>query len=455
MKTTSRLPRWLWGSVVGIVLVSVSVALFYLLNPNSSAELPSEEANYSNETKAEDLVLQSTSMQPLVAVETDSTPTLTSPISWVEEACDIHELPLYGNYLNDSEHSNQNELLVRAFAFEDCREALDAHMGAINPYLWGEPFVYVRLFALVTVENPLTFDRIFADPTEDFARVQNALSRSECLLDNGTARNYELKESCNADALLNYALLNKYCFEGGNIARRREHEHEEPTPEQSRLMWKQDLEAVWVRTKCKEFDSDLKLTEDRYPDLTKLLSSLVKSNSLGLQLFKQSRYRLLGEPLPEILPRRFLIATLIEMAARLGDEAAALTDEGPLGEQGVQLGRFQELDSNPKWWELRWKREPTRERLLGTFKFLKTIAGKDIELNWEWLVRHLCEPPFPYNELDGQTRLSVSKEEYDSTEPKSCRATINEMYTDGDLSDSVLEVIEQFENTALELDLYD
>ena len=451
MKTTSRLPRWLWGCVVGIGLVAVSIALFYLLKPNNNVAPPSDEALFGDETTPEDSVLQSSSAEPQDVVKMDSTPTLMFSNGSIEEACGIHEFP---SYWDDSEDSDHEDILRRAFTSEECRKALDIHVGAKNPYLWGRSDVYLRQFAFIEIENPLTFDRIFADPSGDFARVQFALSRFECLLEKGTATNYELKESCNSDALLNYALLNRYCYDGGHSTRNREYYSERPTPKQSRLRWKQDLEAVWVRTKCKEFDSDLKLTEDLYPDLTKLLSSLANSNSLGVQLLKIERNRLPEIPFSEILPRRFLIATLIEMAARLGDEAAALTDDGPLGEQGVQLGRFQELDSNPKWRELRWKKEPNQERLLQTFKFLTTMAGKDIEFNWEWLVRHLCEPPFPYYELDRQTRLGVSKEEYDSSEPKSCRAVINDMYTDGDLSDSVLKVIEQFERTAMDHDLY-
>lgn len=450
MKTTSRIPRWLWGSVVGIGLIAVSVALFYLLNLNSSVAPPSQEINFSIETNPEDSTVQTSIAEPVVAIDTDSTPKLRLPIRSVEEACGIHEFPAYKD---DSEESNKEALLKRAFESEECKEALAAHVGAMNPYLWGRSSVHLRQFAFVMIENPLTFDRIFTDPSGDFARVQFTLSRPECLLENGTATDYELKESCNAEALLNYALLNEYCFYG--TRRNRVYHTKDPTPEDARLMWKQELESLWIRTKCKEFDSDLKLTEDKHPDLSKLLSTLANSNSLSLHLFKLTRKRLLGEPLPEILPRRFLISTLIEMAARLGDDAAGLTNAGPLTEDGLSLGRFQELESNLTWQELRWKREPSQDRLLQTFKFLPTLASMDIEFDWEWLVRHLCEPPYPYGEQGGPlTPGGYAKRQEASSDPRSCRAVINDMYIDGNLSDSVLEVIAQFERTAMELDLY-
>ncbi|MXW06735.1 MAG: hypothetical protein F4Z87_01135, partial [Gammaproteobacteria bacterium] len=341
MKTTLKLPPWLWASVVGIVLVTVSIALIYRLKPNYSVAPPSEGANLSNESKPVDSTLRTTSAEPLVAVETNSTPTLTYSIGTVEEACGIHEYPPYWDYLEDFEDSDHEELLMRAITSAECRDALDAHVGTMNPYLWGHPMVYVRQFAFVKIENPLTFDRVFTDPTGDFARVQFALSRSECLLENGTTTNFELKESCNADALLNYALLNRYCFHGEDS--NRTYYNSDPTPEESKLMWKQDLEELWVRTKCKEFDSDLELTEARYPDLTKLLSSLADSDSLGLAMLNVERRRIAERPYPEILPSRFLIATLIDMAARLGDDAAALTFQW-YGENGINLGRFKELE---------------------------------------------------------------------------------------------------------------
>ena len=454
MKTTSRLPRWLWGSVVGIGLVSVSVSLFFLLKPDNSVAPSSEKENFSFETEPDDLALQTTNAKPMFTIETDSTPKLTYFNGSVEDACGIHEYPSYWDYENDSEDSDKEELLKRAIASEECREALDATVGTTNPYLWGNPFVHVQQFSFVLIEDPLTFDRIFADPSEDFARVQNALTRTECLLENGTATNFELNKSCNADALLNYAVLNKYCFSGGRNSP--VYFHQDPTPELSRIRWVQDLEQLWVNTKCQEIDAELELAETRYPDLTKLLSSLVNSNSLGIQIFKRERQRFPGRPYPEILPPRFLISTLIEMAARLGDDAAALTNDGWFAEEGFRLGRFKALDFNPTWQELRWKREPNRDRLLQTFEFLPTAASMDIEFDWEWLVRHLCQPPFHYHELSLSSQSAVSYEEWqeESSEPQSCRAVINELYIDGDLSDSVLEVIDRFERTAMRLDLY-
>ena len=454
MKTSSTLQRWFWGSVIGIGLVSTSIVLFYLLNPNSGITPTPPEENERSEAQPENIALEPIDTESLFAIKTDTTLAQTFPKGSVEEACGLHEFPPYKkNYRDKFGDFNKEDLLKRVFASKECRNALETRVGAINPYLWGNhSFWYQRQFSFVVIEDPLTFDRIFADPSGDFAMVQDALSRSECLLENGTTMNFELSQSCSADALLNYALLNRYCFFGETSSRT--YLQKNLTPVQSRDMWTLDLQELWIRTKCKEFDPELRLTEDRYPELTKLLSSLVNRKSLRFKLLEHQRSRFPERTYSEILPRSFWISTLIEMAARLGDEAAALASRSPFWDEGANLGRFRELEFEPAWREIRLKREPSQDRLLLTFHFLSEIASLDIELNWDSLVRHLCEPPYPYDELDPQTAGSYSEWQEKSSEPLSCRAVINEFYIDGDLSDSVLEVIDRFERTAMRLDLY-
>ena len=83
-------------------------------------------------------------------------------------------------------------------------------------------------------------------------RVQDAMSRPECLLKDDE-RNWELKETCHADAFLNYALVNHFCFD--QHAQRRSWPaffgpDDDPAPEQNRFMWKQALEDAWMKEKC-------------------------------------------------------------------------------------------------------------------------------------------------------------------------------------------------------------
>ena len=454
MKTISNLPRWLWGSVVGIGLVALSIALFYLYKPNSSIAPSNQEVKYSVEIDSDNADSQPIDAEPHVVIKMVSTPTSSFQSASVEEACRIHEYPYYWDYRDNADDTEKKDPLIRSLTFKECRDALEPHVGAMNPYLWGLSLSHRRQISLVVLENPITFDRIFANPSEDFARVKDALSRPECLLENGTAANFELNESCNAEALLNYALFNRYCYFGG-VKMRPRLIFEDASPKESRFMWQRALEGEWVNMKCKEFDPELKLSKERYPELTKLLSSLEKGNpdSSILRLIRQRRSEL-PEPkrseLPETLSTFYLTSVLIDLAARLGDDAAALTSNETFGESGIDKGRFKELFSNPAWEELRWKKEPSQERFLETFQFLSTLTTADIKVDWDWLVHHLCTQPFyePVVPLDRRIKEA-------STGSLTCRAVINSLYTDGDLSDSVLEVIEKFENTALELDLYD
>lgn len=450
MRTTSGLPRWFWGSVCGFVLISVGIWLFYFLKPNDSNPLPYPEANISNENSPTETALQPDNAETLVTeINTDSTPSLTFPVGSVEEACGLLELPLYWDKFEDSD---TDETLMPLLESEDCRTALAAHVGAINPYRWG-PTNYDLQFDFFVLDNPLTFDRIFADPLGDFARVQDTQSWTECLSERGSTKNFEPKESCNADALMNYALFNRFCYYREIVVHAGQQFGEEQTREQSSFMWEQALEGSWVKMKCQEFDPDLKLSEHKHPDLTKLLASLGNPQSLelGLARLQSSRNPELSDP-GETYPPSYLIYILIESAAILGDDAALLTNV-PFAERGMRFGPFWGLLSNSAWSNLQKKREPSRERLRQTFELLPIFARSGFEIDWDRITRHLCEPPFKKS-INPRSSQSNPEEPQESTESKSCRTVINELYVDGDLTDSESEFINRLERSALKLDLY-
>lgn len=450
MRTISGLSRWFWGSVCGLGLILVGSCLVYFLKPNSSNPPPSQEANFSNEVNSNETALQPNNVEPLVTeINTDSTPTLTLPIGSVEEACRIHELPLWWDVFDDPDLVA--ETLTTLLNSETCNTALDVHVRAINPYTWGDISKHLQ-FALFEIDNPLTFDRIFADPVGDFARVQDTTSWTECLSERGS-KNFEPKESCNADALMNYALFNRFCYYREIVVHAGQQFGADQTREQSSFMWEQALEGRWVKMKCQEFDPDLKLSEHKHPDLTKLLASLDNPQSLELAMarLQSSRQPELSDP-GETYPPSYLIYILIELAAVLGDDAALLTNT-PFAERGMQFGPFWGLLSNPAWSNLQKKREPSRERLRQTFELLPIFSRPDLEINWDRLVRHLCEPPFA--QPSTQSNQNISEEREEPTEPKSCRAVVNELYIDGDLSELELEFVDRIERIALRLDLYD
>ena len=415
--------RWLWIGCVGFGFIAVAVMLVLL--------------NLNDRTTAKELLFVGSDpnavasplpvAEPLLAVEHQlELPKLDFPIGSVEEACGLNEFPTYWN-ADGALSTNRGHTEAKILESEECRTALEAHLSTLNPYLWFQG-AFAQQFSFVVLDHPLTFGRIFTDPMGDFLRVQNALTNPECLL-KGDETNWELQETCHADALLNYALVRRICF---NSAEGRERTlywpEDNPTPEQDRHMWKQDLEEGWIEHKCEELDQSLKLTANQ----TELLSSLLDQNE-QFSSMKDSG------------------GVLVELAARLGDAAAGLTwpymSSGYTGfEEGYKYGRFNELLNSSFWWDLKGKREPSKDRL-GRTVFVMGILKRDhIEFDWKWLAEHLCTPPY-----EDDWKVAGEK----PSEPKSCRAVIDELYTVEELPKPLLEFIDQLSLVALELDVYD
>ena len=177
-------------------------------------------------------------------------PPVAYPPGSIGEACEVNKFPPRVGYFDldrETELSLENSPFDRdgewkALKNEKCLIALERHMNPINPYLWGtehEPQNNLSAFALVNVDNPVTFKRIFTDPVGDFALVQEVFARPECQLSTDTEPNWELHESCHAKAILNYALLTRFCYGDGVTNRPRKYywkwKKDNPTPEQDRI----------------------------------------------------------------------------------------------------------------------------------------------------------------------------------------------------------------------------
>ena len=407
--------------------------------------------------------------KPSVVV-TSSSPTIEPPITAagtltqlprldflpgsVEEACGFNELPPY--WVEDGS-LKINSYHTTVLDSEECQAALETHMNAVNPYhfILGEKLFRRDSFAFIMLKEPLTFERIFSDPAGDLALVQDALFRPECLLQ-GDDTNWELKETCHAEAFLNYSLINRFCFDKGVLKRSRTWywPEDNPTPEQDRFMWKQYFEGNWVIEKCEELDSTLEFTSERFPELYALVKSLHEPDHMG-----GSR------------------ESLIELAARLGDDAAGLTEGflregGPYyGERGTKYGRFSWLLTSDEWYEFRSKDAPSSDRFLQTFKMiaiassLKPDPSEEIEFDWEWVVQHLCTPPFDDHEFLKRTKREWAKSpdamdrdaalslEIDPL--KSCQEVIHELRGSNLNIVPVLWTVDKFERVALKLGVYE
>ncbi|MXW08172.1 MAG: hypothetical protein F4Z87_08685 [Gammaproteobacteria bacterium] len=452
MKSHPRAKRWFLAACIGILGIGTAVCVLIFTN-NRTGEGGESVIGTSNGVVSSSM--PSTRDTDVAVVESLKLPVLEFPAGSIEEACDLNDFPPHwatDENFESNDHPDPDEL-----ASEACWSALEDHVDGMNPYffLWGEELYQQRAAAFVVLENPVTFERIFTEPAGDLVKVQDALSRPEFLL-TGDETNWELKESCYADAILNYALVNRFCFDGwsdgdGIEKRNRTYYFSEydPTTEQDRLMWKQDLEDSWVRRKCEELDESLELTEYQ-KELFKLVLSLEPNKHWPKGRIEEEAMVAVG----------WSYEPLIELAARLGDEAAGLTYpfnhspyERAYEEQGYKYGRFSGLLTSKEWKEFSKKDEPSVDRFLLSFHMLAQVSARrpdpreEITFDWEWVARHLCEPPY--------YRHFSEPEPEEPPEHSSCKEIVHEIRQRDLKFAPLLLSLDKFEQVALELGVYE
>ena len=434
-----RLNRKFLGGGIGLVIVAGAIVTIVLLQPQKTpAPDPASQDSDTPSAIVSDSVPTAEIVEPVK--ESPKLPKLTFVAGSVEDACGFNEYPPYHYRDEDGDRPLNDPFNAEgewiALESEECRDALEAHIKSINPYLWMQG-QSANQFALVKLENPLTFERVFADPDGDFELVRDALSRPECLLENGTV-NWELNEECHADAFLNYALIHRFCFDDGVSDRKRTYywEEDNPTPEQDRAMWKQFSEDAWIWEKCEGVNETLHL--EHHLELYETILS-----------FHDDQDR--RPPMSNVI--------LIELAARLGDNAAGLTKPftkgGPVvrdfqHERGYKYGRFADLLGSDSWKQFAAKEEPNSERFEEFITLLTFLDARrpdprdEIEFDWEWIVQHFCTPPYQKSAWDEEP-----------TEPKSCQEIVHEIRQRDIKFAPLVSTLDKFEQVAIELDVYE
>ena len=439
--------RWSWLAGLGLGLAVVAV-ICVLLIPRNRASLDSSELENSESSAVVPATHPTIEPAGAVVETLPNLPRVDFPLGSWEEACGLNELPPYwvgvGSIERNEDHTNALESV-------ECQTALETYMNTVNPYhfLWSSPWDIARPMKFVELDDPLTFESVFANPSADLARMQNALSRPECLL-TGDDINWELKVSCHSNSLLNYVLINVLCFGRFSKVVRENHAYyppeDNPTSEQDRLMWKQDFEDTWVDAKCESVDPVLKLDTDRYPSLYELVKPVGKFES----------------------EERKILTVLVELAARLGDDTAGLTQSFPFNNlpgNGYKYGRFSKIFVGGGFESLREAGATMRmykpsdepaELLLKAFHFLTLLEARrpdpreEIPFNWEWVVRHICVPVvIPPSTTEG---MAAPK----PTEIQSCKEIVHELRQRDDLKFApLLQTLDKFEQIALELGVYE
>ena len=472
MKAHSRIIAWLSGCICLILLI---LGVFWWLSPpRLSDDLPtlattSTLSALPHSTAQTTAVVNrpgSVTTQPAVtnsqpaSLSIPSLPPVVYPLGSIGEACEVNTYfpnTVFLDLDQETVLSLENSPFTstgdnwKSFQKEKCRTALEKHINPINPYLWGREDDTHGVYsapALITMDNPLTFERIFTDPARDFARVQEALARPECQLNPNAKSNWQLNETCHADAIHNYALIMRFCYADltdSGISNRPSHYYskkDNPTPEQDRSMWIDSLQDSWVRDiKCASLDPNLDLQLPVHTELRKQIQALQIENGSAR--------------------KQTLNGTLIDLAARLGDLSAGLTypinhNQGslqfkkPYDEEGYKYGPLAEWFTtdltDPT--NLFSKHPPSVDRLRHLVPLFAThieASGKTIKFNHEALAQHLCSPPY---------YTPPSADKASTPEPPSCREIVTELRQES-LAPAMLELIYTFEEVAIHLDVYE
>ncbi len=462
--------RWIWSGVFGLAVVMI-VAFILLRAPSSNSRTSLNIDQPPSVTELDGTSpIDATEVSEVVMKTGLTLPPLDFPPGSVEEACGFNDFPPYHPSTFESDWDSRIPLTS-----EECWSAMETHINTINPFHSVRNSDSRRPFEFVGLEEPLTFGRIFADPAGDFLRVQDALSRSQCLLTDDEI-NWELKESCHAEAFLNYALFNRICLGSGWEQEQTYSSNiNDLTPEQDRLAWKESLEEEWVEMKCDSLDQTQEFSSELYPELHKLVMSFQNPTTR----IKKSAQEL-----------------LIELSARLGDEAAGLTASFPQHsirhpalyyEEGYKFGRFAALLSSTTWQELALKQVPNADRFFQIFHMLAKAESREddtieaIQFDYGQLVQHMCVPPtteaLDYITADGyiarftkadiEELLELEPEELreleigpdgveDFLEPKSCKEVVHEIRQQREITFlPLIDVLDRFEKAALELGVYE
>ena len=299
---------------------------------------------------------------------------------------------------------------------DECSTALATHVLSINPF---KEHISSSLgsgyeFSLFVLENPMTYARVFSDPEGDLERLINAMSRSECKLEQNR-KNWNLKESCDADSFTNYAVFYKTCHGRTGISQARYYFYSQQDTlvenssesNSTNEIWKGFLERAWVDKHCSTFDPELELSSVNRP---RIFEQLVSYNMVNHPNARDIRERLRSKDprMAANIDVANFYTSLLKLGARLGDEAAALTWEGK------DVGVFSTTFRNPRWKSYKEEEKLSKDKIRKALDLAVILEGDGVNIDWNWLVNSVC-------------KYRSAPESEQST---SCRSLINTIYMD-------------------------
>jgi len=297
---------------------------------------------------------------------------------------------------------------------------------AFNRYLDSNGLGQDGVFQLLSPENPMSYHRVFANPSRDRGLVLDALSKEECRLNSTDLVRLDLKDTCHAQAFANHMQFLKLCHVEYNPANRLmddmktvdflrtlkgdpQNQLKIDTKEMTHDTWIKYLENKWVNTEC-----------NKYRD-NKQLFTLVKNRHSQAHEWLHSIATRLGEDQHwDDLKVSPVLNTLRAISARLGDEWAMIT--------------YTPAEINKQWYKFIQPEQIGLTQFKDGIELVVLLQDLNIEINWKRLVQHLC------------TRKDDGLD---------CQQMLEQLNTEVTAYDTQrLNILDNIERVALELNIY-
>lgn len=283
----------------------------------------------------------------------------------------------------------------------------------------------------------MTYERIFADPAGDLERVIDALSRSECRLEDGTVADWGLKDTCHAEAFASYAAFYDVCYRRSawlyieaplrNLA-----ESRTMPADRMKSIWQGYLTQRWADRQCAQLDSAVRLTAERYPKQHEHLWFIGATDKESRWWYNKFTPAYEGVALHH---------AFLYYAARLGAESATM-------EYLPDAALSVYYDEHQPWRKVYREMRSVHDRgnkFRMALALALTFEADGMDFDWEELVDHICSN----RKYEEQGRVSPHH---------SCELLITYVHErvdpTQDRAEELLQVLDRFKRVSLALNVY-
>ncbi|MDE0094254.1 MAG: hypothetical protein OXO49_07135 [Gammaproteobacteria bacterium] len=408
-----RIKSWYaWLAIAGLTIITLILYTIYPSDRTLSPETPDSFIVDEPESQPvpHTITLTIGSLDPVIS--TDTTYFDTVDRETILQVCDIPNWPDQISYW---------EIITELpdLISKECELAFDRYLDSNG---LGQDGV----FQLLSTENPMSYHRVFANPSRDRGLVLDALSKEECRLDSTDLVRLDLKDTCHAQAFANHMQFLRLCHAENNPAISLmddmktvdflrtlkgdpQNQLKIDTKEMTHDTWIKYLENKWVNTEC-----------NKYRD-NKQLFTLVKNRHSQAHEWLHSIATRLGEDQHwDDLKVSPVLNTLRAISARLGDEWAMIT--------------YTPAEINKQWYKFIQHEQIGLTQFKDGIELVVLLQDLNIEINWKRLVQHLC------------TRKDDGLD---------CQLMLEQLNTEVAAHDTQrLNILDNIERVALELNIY-